>query len=528
MPHPPLPSLDHAALADALGTLAPSTEYARGVCDLLALLGLLRDGATSGEVSAMVVDSLRAHLADGLPFALAWDDLDAEGVRGVDVLRAAEAARAAALDAPTPARVVRVAQGVVKGRAGDDDRYLMQFDRHAGQYQPIGGKQDPDDADSAAALRREMMEELGLPSPAECALTPLLADWRKLSLSATYGILTAYAFDFYAAGAIRFPIRIGGDTRWIGRRRAGRAACRRRASDLVDLSRSVGPRPARRAAAGGMVVMATADEYFAQALEQHRSGHIIQAVENYDRALNLDPTWADVYYNRGNARRALGDLEGALADYSEAISRDPDNLDAAINRGGVCAEMGDFEAAIADFDYAISRDTSLVEAYFNRGTAYADRGDFEAAATDYGSVLGLDPTRIAAYLNRANAYRELGYYEAAIADLTEAIRLSPQNAATYNTRGMVYGQLDNLEAAEADFSQALRLNKRLVDAYYNRATIYHRMGDLTSAIANYERYLALGGGEQYGDRADIEEAVAALKAELEAGGPAEDDSSGYE
>lgn len=215
------PDLDRAALEEVLHTLHARSDYGRGVLDLLRLLGLVsgRD-APADEVAAMVIGSLRAHLLDGVVVGLRWGDLDAEGLRGVDILRAMEAARAAAVTSPTPARTVRVAQAVIKARRGSEDFYLMQYDAHAERYQPIGGKQEVSDADSAAALRRELMEELGLdapPGPDRCTLTLIRADWQKTALSATYGVLTRYTMDFYAVSAIRFPLSLREGTRWLSR-----------------------------------------------------------------------------------------------------------------------------------------------------------------------------------------------------------------------------------------------------------------------------------------------------------------------
>ena len=202
-------------------TLHAGSDYARGVLDVLRLLGLISGhDAPSDEVAAMFIESLRAHLADGVVVGLRWGDLDAQGLRGVDILRAIETARAAAVTSPTPARTVRIAQAVIKGRRGSEDLYLMQYDAHAGCYQPLGGKQDAGDADSAAALRRELMEELrldALPGPDLCTLTLLRADWQKTAPSPTYGILTRYSADFYTVSAIRFPIALTGGTRWIAR-----------------------------------------------------------------------------------------------------------------------------------------------------------------------------------------------------------------------------------------------------------------------------------------------------------------------
>mgnify|MGYP000316808197 CR=1 FL=1 len=214
----------------ALRGLAPSTPYARGVLDVLRLLNLVRadSAGPTGEIAGYVLASLGAHIEDGVAVCFDWNDLDAAGLRGADVLRAWEAARLAAVSRPTPGRVVQVAQAVIKARRGEEDRYLMQWDAHARRYQPLGGKREPGDPDTASTLRREIGEELGLdhtPTPDECGLALLLGDWGTEEISAAYGIYTRYSIDYYAVTRIGFPIHTGDDTRWLARSEiaAGRA-----------------------------------------------------------------------------------------------------------------------------------------------------------------------------------------------------------------------------------------------------------------------------------------------------------------
>ncbi len=169
----------------------------------------------------MILNSLRAHVQDGVQVGLDWNDLDSSGdLRGADLLRVIEKLRLQAVDEPTPGRVVRVAQAVIKSRQAGVDRYLMQYDTHASRYQPIGGKVDPDDANSEAGLRREIFEELELdriPDPTTISLNPILTGWSVVELSATYGVLTGYTFDFFHAGAIHIPLPIDADTHWLTR-----------------------------------------------------------------------------------------------------------------------------------------------------------------------------------------------------------------------------------------------------------------------------------------------------------------------
>jgi tetratricopeptide (TPR) repeat protein len=42
------------------------------------------------------------------------------------------------------------------------------------------------------------------------------------------------------------------------------------------------------------------------------------AIQNFDRAIELNPKYANAYRNRGAARKAAGDTQGAAADLERA------------------------------------------------------------------------------------------------------------------------------------------------------------------------------------------------------------------
>src|SRR5574341_483777 len=228
----PPPDSNQHPLLSILRDLKETTPYAHGALDVLRLLGLVAveegNAAPTGAIAELRLASLAAHAADQVTVRFDWNRLAGDGLRGVDIIRAMEEARAARVSNPTPGRTVRVAQAVIKARRAGGDVYLMQYDTEARQYQPIGGKWSAEDASIEAALRREIAEELGLKSPPgqdALALSLLEADWGKTSISPTYGILTRYSFDFFHVTRMSFPITDDADTRWLSRGEiaAGRA-----------------------------------------------------------------------------------------------------------------------------------------------------------------------------------------------------------------------------------------------------------------------------------------------------------------
>ena len=179
-----------------------------------------------------------------------------------------------------------------------------------------------------------------------------------------------------------------------------------------------------------------------------------KAIEDYTRAIELEPNSALAYSNRGAAYQKQGNLEQAIEDCTSAIELKPNNDQAYKNRGGAYYEQGNLEQAIEDFTSAMELKPDSALAYYNRGVAYHKQGNLEQAIEDYTSAIELNPDNDQAYNNRGTTYQNQGNLEQAIEDYTKAIELNPDNALAYNNRGEAHQLQDNNDLAEADFRKA--------------------------------------------------------------------------
>ena len=100
------------------------------------------------------------------------------------------------------------------------------------------------------------------------------------------------------------------------------------------------------------------------------------------------------YVNRGNAKYDLQDFRGAIQDYSKAIELDPSYAVAYFNRGNAKYDLQDYIGAIQDYSKAIELDPSYFKAYYNRGITKYFLNDIDGACLDWSKA------------------GELGYYDA--------------------------------------------------------------------------------------------------------------------
>jgi tetratricopeptide (TPR) repeat protein len=97
---------------------------------------------------------------------------------------------------------------------------------------------------------------------------------------------------------------------------------------------------------------AEAEEHFWQGIEYMRQENNALAMEEFTRAIELDPEYYYAYINRAQVYYQNGELESCLADYNNAIELNPDNVYWTIERGFLYLELGDQEKAIIDLERA--------------------------------------------------------------------------------------------------------------------------------------------------------------------------------
>lgn len=152
-------------------------------------------------------------------------------------------------------------------------------------------------------------------------------------------------------------------------------------------------------------------------------------IELYTQCIDEDgPTRAKLaiaYNNRGVAHHAKGDPDSAIEDYDRALSLDPGYAAAFSNRGMAHVAKGAFVHALEDYDRAIELDPTYGPAYANRCWLFGYMGYGEPALADCAESLGLRPDDPATLDNRAFAYWILEDQENARLDLEQARRLDP-------------------------------------------------------------------------------------------------------
>jgi tetratricopeptide (TPR) repeat protein len=109
--------------------------------------------------------------------------------------------------------------------------------------------------------------------------------------------------------------------------------------------------------------------YLARAYQRMEGGYYKGALEDYDRALQIEDRDPEIWLSRGQVREKLNDLKGAFSDYTKAIELNEKFEKAWLNRGNVLSKQGRNEDAIQDYTVAITFNPDYSYAYYNRAIA---------------------------------------------------------------------------------------------------------------------------------------------------------------
>ena len=222
--------------------------------------------------------------------------------------------------------------------------------------------------------------------------------------------------------------------------------------------------------------------YYHRGLAYGVKGEYDRAIEDFNKAIELDPIHANTYHLRGHAYYNKGDHDLAIEDCNKSLELKPDNADAHSIRGNAYHNKGDHDRAIEDYNKTIELDPENSSAYCNRGLAFGNKGEYDRANEDCNKSLELKPDNADAYFYRGLAFGGKGELDQAIADYNKSLELKPVNADAYLCRGLAYREKGKYDRSIKDCNKSLRLKPDNAFAYYHLGLAYTEKGEYEQAF----------------------------------------------
>jgi tetratricopeptide (TPR) repeat protein len=255
-----------------------------------------------------------------------------------------------------------------------------------------------------------------------------------------------------------------------------------------------------------------------------RDGRMDEAIEQYQKALEIWPRYALARNNLGNAFLRSGRLDEAMEQYERALALRPDDAETHDNLGNVLLKKGRVDEAIAHFQKALALQPDNAEFHNNFGNALLGKRKLDEAIEQYQKALALRPTSAEFHNNLGIVLLRNGRVDEAIVHFQKVVEIQPDYAKGHEGLGMALFQKAQVDGAIVQFQEVLRIRPDFAEANNNLGAVFFQKGQVNEAIIYYQKAVQLEPlnaefqnnlGYALFQRGEVREAIAHYQKSLE-------------
>lgn len=231
------------------------------------------------------------------------------------------------------------------------------------------------------------------------------------------------------------------------------------------------------------------------ALDLQNLGKLLEARNEYEKVLIVDPSNVDALHLLGILEAQEGKPELAIALISHALELSPRSVVIHDNLGVVLLQLRMFERAKESFSRAVFLDSKYALGFHHLSMAHLELGQLEQALKAIETALSLEPNAVQAMLTIARIHRRRGCLIESKRWLQKLLEIDERSLEGWNNLGLIEQDLGALERAETCFEKAIHISSSFSEAYNNLGANDQRSGNWIRAAKNFE--LAIQTNSEY-------------------------------
>ncbi len=269
-----------------------------------------------------------------------------------------------------------------------------------------------------------------------------------------------------------------------------------------------------------------ADYWYKRGLGSSGTGAFEDALNSFDKSIQLDPENADAWSAKAFALRSLSLTGHDLSKYNESLKAydkaiglydddlraNPQDVNLWYYKGLALGEKADtlrsgrlfnisgyerdaigyYEEAIRAYDNATELNPKYLTAWKNKGNILYSLGRYNESLEAYDRAIEIDPKYGLALFGKGLALDKLNRYDEAVQSYDGAIGTLPKNAAIWYNKGNAFVGLGKYDSAIKCYEQAIKLNQSYADAWYSKGVASKNLGFDVEANASFSRARELG------------------------------------
>jgi tetratricopeptide (TPR) repeat protein len=127
-----------------------------------------------------------------------------------------------------------------------------------------------------------------------------------------------------------------------------------------------------------------------------------KAIDYLNKAIKMQPDFADAYWIRGLAYADLGQYQRAIEDYNKSMRLKPNDL-IYNHRGLAYRNLGQYQLCIEEYNEAIRLKSVEADAYYERGICYYKQGKNQLGCNDARKACALGNCKLLELAHTAGA-----------------------------------------------------------------------------------------------------------------------------
>ncbi len=227
----------------------------------------------------------------------------------------------------------------------------------------------------------------------------------------------------------------------------------------------------------------TANDYFNQGNQFKQSDQYQEAVEAYQKAIELNPNFSWYYHNLAEVWVELEEWQKAMSCFRQACEINPNSEWSFYQLGEALVQQGELEEAIAAFQKSIEINPGYSEFHSSLGEVLWQFEQLEKAENYLQKAVELDHDSVKAYQILWEVLAKQGKGDEGLVYLRKAVELNPVSWELQQKLGEVLQGKGEFTAAEKCYRVVIQLNSDYHWAYYKLGVVLREQGRLEEAIA---------------------------------------------
>ncbi len=187
-------------------------------------------------------------------------------------------------------------------------------------------------------------------------------------------------------------------------------------------------------------------------------GDPVRAERILQRAVRLDPDYADALVALGRARTQMNRIHDGLALYDQAIEVAPHHHEAHRLKAENLEALGQIEAALTAYYQALPYQRQSTSILIRIAALHRRRGHLEEALVRLDGAMENEPDNIKTLCLRGLVLLDLEQDDDALIDLRRAVEIAPDKPETHVALGQAYRELGRNDQALQALDRALELD----------------------------------------------------------------------